>query len=184
VNPKTPIGSWTHARPHIEWQGNALLQSAFLSQAAVLIDRNLHAPDIRVADERTRHQRVQRGQIDGDLTVIDGHRVAARIIEVGCRPRALGNETSAQAPDVKPDLRCQVQIDIAHLRFDGGRACTSTHECRCGEGDKHKKREPHGGQRCTTRANRPLLRLNAPQLSETRDNLVARVRQNDVPAVT
>ena len=92
-------------------------------------------------------------EIDGDLTVIDGHRVAARIIEVRCRPRALGNETPAQAPDVKPDLRCQVQIDIAHLRFDGGRACPSTHECRCGERDKHKKREPHGGQRCTTRAN-------------------------------
>ena len=87
-----------------------------------------------------------------DLTVIDGHRVAARIIEVRCRPRALGNETSAQAPDVKPDLRCQVQIDIAHLRFDGRRACPSTHECRCGERDKHKKREPHGSQQCTIRA--------------------------------
>ena len=91
-----------------------------------------------MADERTRHQRVQRSKVDGDLTAIDRHRIAARIVEIGRWPGALRDEAPPQVPDVKRDLRRQVEVDVAHLRFDDGCAGASVHE---GGGDDGRNRE-------------------------------------------
>ena len=72
---------------------------------------------------------------------------------------------------MKRDLRCQVQIDVAHLHFDGGRVCFSAHECRCGEHDKHEKREPHVANDARYAPAGSAAEIEGRQLSETRDNL-------------
>jgi hypothetical protein len=105
-----------------------------------------------VAIQCTGQHRIQGVEAENDLAAVDRHRVAARVVEIRSAPSPLRHETSAQALDVKVDVAREVKIDVAHLRFNSGRARIPLHEHCSDHGDNREARGAHTQRACTMHA--------------------------------